>query len=102
MAYHFVLGAVVGAAAVLLLNNRRTREYLDRGQLLLKENVDEGIKAARATAECIREKMQTPDDEHQESKSAADASAASELPATTEEQPPAKRSRRTRKPAADE
>lgn len=58
MGYHFLLGAVVGAASVLVLGSRRTRDLLDKGQHLVKDNLDEGMKAIKATGDCIREKIQ--------------------------------------------
>lgn len=57
MGYHFLLGAVVGVASVLILGNRHTKDFLDKGQHLVKNNLDEGIKAFKATGDCIREKI---------------------------------------------
>lgn len=62
MAYHFLFGAVVGAASVLVLNNRRTKDFLARGQHAVKDNLDEGVKAFKATGDCIRDKMQSSEE----------------------------------------
>ncbi|WP_027390316.1 YtxH domain-containing protein [Chrysiogenes arsenatis] len=58
MAYHFLIGAVVGAASILLLKNRKTKEIVDKGSRIVKENIDTGVRAVQATGACIREKMQ--------------------------------------------
>ncbi len=85
MGYHFLLGAVVGAASVLVLGSRRSKDLFDKGQNLVKENLDEGVKAFNATTDCIREKMKSTE----QSPAAA-----------TEKTAAAKRPQRTRKTAA--
>ena len=85
MGYHFLLGAVVGAASVLVLGSRRTRELFDKGQHLLKDNLEEGVKAVKATGDCIRDKVQSVPDKSE--------------PAP-KQTTPAKKPQRARKPPA--
>ncbi|MBB5021518.1 YtxH domain-containing protein [Desulfurispira natronophila] len=94
MAYHFVIGALVGAASVLLLSNRRTKELMNRGQHLVRENVDGGVQVVRATTECIREKMQERREEAVEDAGSEKASDALVDEDSPEKEAPSKTARR--------